>query len=187
MMRLEIGSQLPDFAIAKLITPLDGVVSVPIQTSAFQDRLMNIDFWATNCSGCVAALPKMEELQQKFGDKVKILPVTYEDKALVMNFWKTNKYTRQLALPTVVEDQQFEKYFPHEAVPHEVWIYKGKVIGITEAEYVDSHNIQQVLNRKIPNWPLKNDYYAFNGNKEQLFTPNEKQVDVATTKLNYAA
>lgn len=180
---LKIGDDLPDFLIPKILFDAKGRAN----TNMFKDRLLIIDFWATNCSGCVAALPKMETLQKQFGDKVKILPVTYEKEAFVSSFWKANKYTKGLSLPTVIEDLQLKAYFPHQAIPHEIWINKGKVIGITESEYVDAFNIEQVLNGKIPDWPFKNDFYAFNGTKEMLFNPDKNQMNISTTELEYAA
>ncbi|WP_165503499.1 TlpA family protein disulfide reductase [Pedobacter hiemivivus] len=172
---LKIGDQLPDFIISKLLNAGTDRVSTEENTGSFKDRLLIIDFWATSCSGCVAALPKMEALQKQFGNKIKVLPVTYEERALVTGFWKKNKYTKVLALPTVVEDNKYKAFFPHEAIPHEVWVYKGEVIGITDADYVDAYNIQQVLDGKTPNWPVKNDYYFYDASKQPLFTPDEKQ------------
>lgn len=180
---LVIGDKFHDFEVPNLIHDPNSRFS----TADFKDKLLIIDFWATSCSGCVAALPHMAELQKVFGDRIKILPVTYEKKDLVTSFWSKNKYTRNLDFPTVVEDQQFSRYFPHEALPHEVWIYKGKVIGITESEYVDHFNITQVLNGEIPDWPVKNDYYAFDGSKQSLFNVDENQVDPTSTSITYEA
>lgn len=180
---LIIGKQLPDFTIPNILHS----VKKSVNTSAFKDKLLIIDFWATSCSGCVAALPKMEALQKQFGNDIKILPVTFEPEALIVDFWKKNKYTKNLTIPTVVEDKIFRSYFPHEVIPHEIWIYKGKVIGITEASYVDVNNIQKVLNGKISDWPVKNDYYFYDAAKQPLFNPDENQIDLNSTMLTYAA
>lgn len=174
---LKVGDVFPDFAITKLLSPLAGTIADPVQSASFKDKLLIIDFWATNCSGCVAALPKMERLQQQFADQIMVLPVTDEEKGLVTDFWKKNKYTKTLKLPTVVEDKQLKGLFPHIGIPHEVWVYKGKVIGITGHEYVDEYNIKQVLSGNVPNWPVKNDYYAFDAIKQPLFTFHENNPD----------
>ncbi|MBB5637834.1 FKBP-type peptidyl-prolyl cis-trans isomerase/thiol-disulfide isomerase/thioredoxin [Pedobacter cryoconitis] len=180
---LNIGDRLPDFSITKFI----GSSQKIIKTSDFKNRLLIIDFWATNCPGCVEALSKMEALQNKFGDKIKILPVTYEPAKLVTGFWKNNKYTKNLTLTTVVDDKMFSKYFKHQTIPHEVWVYKEKVIAITTAEYVDTNNIQRVLNGEKTNWPVKNDFYVFDSRKQPLFNFDADQIDTNNTSIQYAA
>ncbi|MCC8425953.1 FKBP-type peptidyl-prolyl cis-trans isomerase [Mucilaginibacter sp. UR6-11] len=180
---LKIGDRLPEFTINNIWHGAQHSAEV----ADFKDRLLIIDFWATSCGGCVEALPKMESLQKQFGGRVKILPVTYETRAYTETFWKANVFTRKLTLPVVTDDKLFNKYFPHEVIPHEIWINKGKVIGITSEGYVDSYNIRQVLDGQIPNWPIKDDYYMFDGAKQPLFTPDENQIDMEGTRLEYAA
>jgi len=180
---LNIGDRLPDFSIAKIISSSQRT----IKTSDFKDRLLIVDFWATNCPGCVEALSKMEALQKQFDSKIKILPVTYEPEELVIGFWKNNKYTKNLSITTVVEDKMFSRYFKHRTIPHEVWIYKEKIIAITTADYVDANNIQRVLNGEKIDWPVKNDFYAFDAKKQHLFNFDSNQIDTNLTSIQYAA
>lgn len=180
---LKIGDQLPDFLIPKIINSDKSKV----RTSDFKDQLLIIDFWSVYCSGCIVALPKMDALQKQFGNKIKILPVTYEPEKLVRTFWSKNKNTKNLTLPTVVEDQFFQSYFRHQFIPHEVWVYKGKVIGITVPQYVDETNIKKVLGGQEIKWPVKNDFYSYNGNEQPLFQLNPNQIDTNFTPVKYAA
>lgn len=180
---LSIGDQLPDFAITKIINANQSTAN----TADYKNQLLIIDFWATSCSGCVEALPKMNALQKKFGSKIKILPVTYEKGTNVIVFWKNNKNTKNLTLPSVTEDKIFAAYFKHRTIPHEVWIYKGKVVGITSSDFVDVDNIQTVLSGQQINWPVKNDFYTFDASKHLLFVPDPNQVDTASTFMKYAA
>lgn len=182
-MELKIGDRLPDFAIEKAINS----AGKTLRTSDFKDKLLIVDFWATNCSGCVAALPKMEALQKQFGEKLMVLPVTYEKETPVLTFWKNNKYTKSLSLPSVVEDKKFSSLFKHRSIPHEVWVYKGVVIGITTADYVDEHNIRLVLEGKKVDWPVKNDFYRFDAFREPLFPLDPMQLDTGSTFVKYAA
>lgn len=180
---LKPGDPLPDIAISKIFNG----PKTSGNTRDYKGKLLIIDFWATSCSGCVAALPKMEALQKQFGQKIMILPVSYEPENTVSTFWKKNKYTKNLTLPSVVEDKLFASYFKHLTIPHEVWVYKGKVIGVTVPEYVDAANIEKVLSGKQPVWPLKNDFYSFNGAETPLFKLNSGQVDTVNTFIRYAA
>ena len=128
----------------------------------------------------------LEFLEGKFNDKVKILPVTEEKESAVLQFLKNNKFTQGLKNTSVVEDKLFRYYFKHHYIPHEIWVYNGKIIGVTSLEYVDEYNINQVLNKEIPNWPIKNDFYVFDRNKS-LFSLNDKQIDILSTKIQYSA
>jgi len=180
---LKLGDDLPPYLVQKILNGNQR----RLNTSDFKDKLLLLDFWATSCSGCVEALPRMEALQKQFGERIKVLPVTFEPEALVASFWKQNGHTKNLTIPTAVEDKQFQEYFPHEVIPHEIWVYKGKVIGITSESYTDADNITQVLNGKIPHWPVKDDYYAFDASKKSVFAPDEHQIDIDHTKLEYVA
>lgn len=180
---LTVGDGLPDFIIPKIINS----VKPTANTADLKEQLLIIDFWATNCSGCVEALPKMEALQKEFCHKIKILPVTKEPADLVRDFWKKNKNTRLLTLSSVVEDKLFSDYFKHLGMPHEVWVYKGKVVAITDGDYVNVRNIRMILEGKQVNWPVKYDFYNFDGSKQALFGLDSNQIAADVTTVQYAA
>jgi thiol-disulfide isomerase/thioredoxin len=158
---LTVGDTVPDFIIPKIVNY--SVQSA--RTADFANQLVILDYWTTNCSGCIESFPRLAALQKRFGDKIRILPVTYQDQNLIERFWKTNKYTKSLSLPTIVEGHDFEQLFPHQGVPHEVWIYKMKVIGITTVDYVDVNNINKILSGVTVTFPLKYDFYKFDFSK----------------------
>ncbi|WP_158797412.1 FKBP-type peptidyl-prolyl cis-trans isomerase [Pedobacter sp. L105] len=180
---LTLGDNLPEITINKIIN--SNLQS--FKTSDFKNQLLIIDFWETTCSGCVASLPRYDTLQHQFNYKIKILPVTDEPGTLTVNFWRRNKYTKNVHLPSVIEDKVFSLYFPHKSIPHEVWVNKGKIIAITSSEYVDAYHIKKVLNDEKVDWPLKYDFYSFNGSKQSLFILDSNQVDVKSTAVKYSA
>lgn len=157
---LTVGDSVPDLLIAEIINFKGGKA----RTSDFKNRLLILDFWDTNCSSCIEALPRMDSLQKQFGDKIKILPVSWQDKILVAKFFKTNKYVKNLSLPSVVGDRLLKSYFEHVTISHEAWIYKGKVVAITGSPYVTERNIQDVLDEKVINWPIKNELAGYDYN-----------------------
>jgi len=178
---LSIGDSLPDFSVPKVIGS-----KKQINTAAYKNQLLIIDFWNTGCKTCVESLPKMENLEEKFQGKVKILPVTSEKEERINEFFRNNKYTRNLKGPSVVEDKIFHAYFKHLYIPHEIWILRGKIIGITSLEYVDERTITGVLKGDSIDWPLKNDFYTFDSSKN-LFQVNSKQMVNGPNLLEYAA
>ena len=120
---LFVGDTLPNFQIKKIIN----WKKTSANTAEFKDQLLIIDFWATSCGSCIEAFPHMEELQKKYGNKITIFPVTYQPEKQIKEFWKNNRYTKNLSLPSVVEDSTFRTYFKNKGIPHEAFIYKGKV------------------------------------------------------------
>lgn len=141
---LKIGDKVPDVPLTMLNHPKQNIM-----LSEFKGKAILLDFWATWCSPCVAAFPKMDSLQQKFKGRLQVLPVTYQDKSLInLLFTKMNaNSSRPLVLPaTVINDRQLTKLFPHNSLPHYVWIGSdGIVKAITDMNQVTEDNIQSLL------------------------------------------
>jgi thiol-disulfide isomerase/thioredoxin len=150
---LRIGDPAPD-----LVMKVVNAKRPTWHLSEFKDRLVILDFWSVHCSGCVAALPHMEALQQAFGDSVRIIPVTEEPASEVVPFLKRNLHTRDLNLVSVVEDKKLSRLFPHIGVPHEAWLYHDTVVAITDADFVKAANLRFILSGRRNGWPVKNDF-----------------------------
>ena len=179
---LSVGDSLPIFSIPKMIHSKNRVES----TSDYKNKLLIIDFWGTGCGTCIESLPKMEALEKKFNGMLRILPVTDEKEKNILEFWNNNKYTRDLKGASVVEDRIFKEYFKHKYIPHEVWVYKGKIIAITSLEYIDTFNINKVLKGDVINWPIKNDFYSFDRDKP-LFELDKKMLNIESDFVSYSA
>jgi thiol-disulfide isomerase/thioredoxin len=147
---LRIGDTLPGI----VFTDMSGKVK---HTSLYKGKWLILDCWATWCSPCVAALPKMNALQKQFAGQVQVIAVTTEKAAKVNALFKKNKVGTSLdALLFAVDDTVFTKYFPSRSIPHEVWIdAHGIVRAITAGEYVNAENIQAILRGDAVNWPVK--------------------------------
>lgn len=167
---LKIGEIVPDVPLSKIIEKDGGLKSAML--ADYYDRLLILDFMYSSCGACITGLPKKDSLQRQFGGKVKIMVVvggeTYspgmlqrENENFIRKFL-TNKssflFKNNVQLPWVVENKVLNAYFPHQRVSHLVWIYKGKLVAITEQDYVTAENIQTVLGGKKNNWPVKNDF-----------------------------
>ncbi|MDQ0640075.1 thiol-disulfide isomerase/thioredoxin [Pedobacter sp. W3I1] len=146
---IAIGQQVPDVLIQN-ISGLNGSDKTPgaLPLSAFKGKLLILDFWATWCSPCVAMIPKMEELQEEFKDRVQFLPVAYQSFKEVDAFYQ--KLQRQkgkvYSLPMVTADTTLARLFPHQSLPHYVWIgADGLVKAITGREAVSRENINALL------------------------------------------
>lgn len=154
---LVVGEQIPEGLIVDVVN----YSSKQINLSDLKGKLVILDWWATTCGSCIAEMPKMEEMQQKFGDRIVILPVSRESGDIIKKFWKSNHKLNKLNLPSGVNAWNLFQYFPHSALPLEIWIDpSGKFIGQTRSEYVNEKEIADVLAGKLKNWPeyRKGDY-----------------------------
>jgi thiol-disulfide isomerase/thioredoxin len=129
-------------------------------------KLVILDFWTITCSGCVAKFPAMETLQSQFKKNLKIITVNPAPQKTIDSFIsrlkRISSIWRMPHLDSIVDDTLLNRLFPHFALPHEVWIrHDGKIAGITQAEYVTSENIQDLLEDKPVKMPEKNDLISF--------------------------
>ncbi|HUX85244.1 MAG TPA: TlpA disulfide reductase family protein [Chitinophagaceae bacterium] len=139
---LKIGQDCPDVEMKPIINY--GKDSARI--SDFRGKYLILDFWATWCSGCIAMLPREDSLQKEFKGKVEFLPVDYERAGAVQDFLKAYKKRKGIIVPSVAEDTILVKLFPHQLLPHFVWIDTGgKVMAITGSDQICADTVQAVL------------------------------------------
>lgn len=173
---LKIGDQVPDVIIKNILNSPANTAKI----SDFKNKLLIIDFWATSCGSCIENLPHLNSLQSVFNESVQILPVSYESRERVSKFFKINTNVKGINLPIVIADTVLQKTFPHQLLPHIVWIYKGRYIQQTDAEYVTAHNIQQILNQQQTHWDQKEDINDFNYNQPLLPIITNNQLENLT-------
>lgn len=113
----------------------------------FKDRkLILLDFWSKYCSSCIAAMPKMQELQDYFGYKLQIILVTNNSKDELKELFKRSKILSTVKLPMIYSDTLLNKYFAHYAEPYYAWISgDGRVITKTKRTEVTDSNIYNIL------------------------------------------
>jgi thiol-disulfide isomerase/thioredoxin len=160
---LSIGDTVPDITI----TNVYNYPSATIRLSDLKGKLVILDFWATWCGSCLNSFPEMEDLKNRFGDKIQILFVnsfSNDTEAKVAHtFTNLHKRTgRNIQLPYVLKDSLLCRYFPHKYVPHYVWLSSSRqVLAITGRDAVNTGNIRAVLDGKQPSLIVKNDKLAY--------------------------
>ncbi|MBI3258057.1 MAG: TlpA family protein disulfide reductase [Ignavibacteriae bacterium] len=131
---LEIGDEAPNFT-------MDNQLGKPVSLKDFRGKVVMIDFWATWCGPCVAAIPHLKELNDKYtGKDVVILGVSL-DKDL--DQWKSFITDEQLNWTHIADGNYWNNAaslkYNIEAIPS-VWIVdrNGKItskdIRANEAE-----------------------------------------------------
>ncbi len=162
---ITIGDTVPDLVINKIIN----FPKPTARISDFRGKLLIFDFWATWCSPCVAAFPKLDSLQKKMGNKIQILSVTTEDEKTVRDFLNRMGSIKHIMAASVTNDTILNNLFKHTYLPHYVWIDSiGKVIAITESKEVNEVTInayfegkQLAVSLKKDEVPLTPDWQVF--------------------------
>ncbi|MDQ8005262.1 MAG: thioredoxin domain-containing protein [Pedobacter sp.] len=145
---LRVGDKLPEaFWKQEHTIYADGKTSK--QTlEAYKDKLLILDFWATWCSPCISAFPKLQTYQQQFKNKLAIVlvnSVNTADKDERINKVLAKFSNSTEALACIKSDTVLLKSFPHAMVPLYVWIIDSSVRAITAKEWLSEINITEVL------------------------------------------
>jgi len=75
-----VGQPRPDFTL----TDVDGS---PVSVSAYEGKLLLINFWATWCAPCVEEMPMLSELQSRYADQeFQILGIALDDPIKASDF-----------------------------------------------------------------------------------------------------
>lgn len=172
---LTIGDKVPNIVFHNVLN----YKSKTANLSDFQGKLVILDMWSVLCSSCISNFPKMEKLQADHKDKIQILLVnpdidvynSQEKIKSVLDKLKTRTGFYP-SLPIPIHDGILNHYFPHESVPHYVWIDGNKnVIAITGSVEVNSENVAKFLAGEKLTIPVKDDL-AFDSKKPLLVDGN---------------
>lgn len=144
---IQIGQQVPDFKLHHVFNYKDSV----LQLSDFRGKAVIIDFWATFCIPCVKMLPEMARLQRANDKDLQVISVAYQNTEKVKSFLgHLAKYNINFPVATeddhILDNGLLLKFFPHEEVPHYIWIdKKGILRAITGHEEISDSNILKLI------------------------------------------
>ena len=161
---LNIGDRVPDISPGAIINYTQSAA----QLSDFKNDLVILDFWSTWCAPCIKALPEFQELQSIFGNRLQFVLATSQEAEKIQKFLQL----KNIGLPCFVGDKELSQYFPHNSVPHEVWIKNGTIAAITYSENVTAQNIQKVLNGEQVNMVEKKANFDYDISKPLLTEGN---------------
>ena len=99
-----LGQKAPTLVVEKWLT------SKP----EMKDKFLLIDFWATWCGPCRAAIPELNLIQQQFGDRVCVVGISDEPEATVRAM-ATPQMTYAVAIDT---QAKLKKEVEVRGIPH---------------------------------------------------------------------
>lgn len=104
-----------------------------VQLADFKGKYVLIDFWASWCAPCVAAIPEMQKTYALYKDKqLEVLGVSLDDKE---KNWKDAIARYKLTWPNISElkgwEGQISKSYNIRAIPQNILIGQdGRILGI---------------------------------------------------------
>ncbi|HEV7329980.1 MAG TPA: TlpA disulfide reductase family protein [Flavisolibacter sp.] len=149
-----------------------GVLNPKRQTP--NPKLLILDFWATWCSACLRSLPRLDSLQGAFGPGLQFLLVSTvrvgDNAEKVRAFFEKHRSPsgRPYNFHRLLNDTVLDRLFPHNLVPHYVWIRNNRVLAITSFDELTVTNIRAALEGKGLALPLKWEATAYQVQKPLL-------------------
>ena len=143
---MAVGDTIPDHAFTNLVNFCEPSLKI----STYKDKLVILDFWASWCASCKRGLEKLDSLAQNYPSNMAILLVnskqTGDNAAKIVNLYHNPRNRLFTHYPTIIEDTLLSAWFPHQAVPHYVWLYNGVVRSISSWRDLKPENVDAVLN-----------------------------------------
>jgi thiol-disulfide isomerase/thioredoxin len=142
----QIGKPFTDFV-------LDSVYNYPKRTLSendFKNKWIILEFWGENCSGCIANLPKMHAIQQKFQKDVQFILVTktYKDPNTAILLFKRLQNKLGLTVPASF-DQNFVNAVGPDGLPTTIILNSKRVVeAITH--HISEDDVNSFLSGKKP-------------------------------------
>lgn len=131
---MAVGDEAPDFSILDL----DGnKVSFK---SLLNDREIVLNFWASWCPSCCAEIPRLNEITEKYNDKIEIVGINLEEsKETVQSFIEANGIKYKILLDSKGE---VGKLYMVRAIPANFLISKD---GLIKKMNIDIKEIEDYL------------------------------------------
>ncbi|MBO6880762.1 MULTISPECIES: TlpA disulfide reductase family protein [Winogradskyella] len=98
-----------------------------------KNKVVLINFWATWCAPCIAEMPSLQKLYEKYGNEVEFLFVTNESAKTIQAFKNKKNYT----FPVYIRRSDVPKELITRSIPRTFIINKKGEIVIDESGAVD--------------------------------------------------
>jgi thiol-disulfide isomerase/thioredoxin len=117
-----------------------------IALSDYQGKYVILNFWATWCGPCIAEMPEIKKIKEKYpSSKLEIISISRdEDQSKILAFIKKN----QMDWTQIVNDIELMNDFAVQAIPKNILIDdNGKIIYIIEGNDLDE--LKKLLKERL--------------------------------------
>jgi thiol-disulfide isomerase/thioredoxin len=118
---MKTGVPAPAFSLAQ-IGPT-GELGAPLTLAATRGKVTVLDFWATWCKPCLAAMPRLEKLARSHPEAV-VLAINIDDPVAARALWSERGYTMTL----LADDGDVSQRYGATTIPHTVIIDPSGVV-----------------------------------------------------------
>ena len=130
------------------------LLGAKVDAESFRGKVVILEFWATWCGPCVAAIPHLNELAGQFKDQpVQFVAITAETEATITAFVKKRPIKALVALDV---DRAMNKAYGVTEIPHTIVVDKhGRIAAITYPSVLTAQHIQDLLAGKNFSLPVQ--------------------------------
>ncbi|MFQ5664687.1 MAG: TIGR03435 family protein [Terriglobia bacterium] len=138
---LEPGQPAPPLGIERWVQPEGHAVS---GWEDWQGKIVVLEFWATWCAPCVAAIPHWNELVEKFRDRpVVFVSVSNEEEDVVKEFLRATPIQGWVGLDT---DRSMFDTYGVQGIPLTILVdTTGNVLALTRPEPLSEQALEDAL------------------------------------------
>src|SRR6266487_4293915 len=137
----QVGEDSPPLGLE---TTLQEPSGAQVSWASLKGKVVVLEFWATWCGPCIAAIPHLNELADQFKDQpVQFIAITDEKDAVVAPFLKKKPMRAWVGLDT---DRSMFKTYGITAMPHTVVVDQaGRIAAITHPSSLSAQHLKDVL------------------------------------------
>ena len=148
---VEIGAPAPAIDLAELLQAPDGASA---DVADLKGQVVMLEFWATWCAPCIAAMPHVNQLHDRFADRgVRFISITNEAPTIVRPFLESGNLRTWVGLD---RDGATHKAYAITAIPTTVLIDRaGNVAAYTSPDKVTDEVLTNLLEGRPIDLPVQ--------------------------------
>jgi len=137
----QVGENPPPLALKAILQAPPGTRA---SWASLKGKVVILEFWATWCGPCIAAIPHLNEMADQFKDQpVQFIAITDEKDTVVAPFLKKKPMHAWVGLDT---DRSMFKDYGIAGIPHTVVVDReGRIVAITHPSSLTAQHLKEVL------------------------------------------
>ncbi len=126
---------------------LTKISSEKVHFEVSKDRVILLNYWATWCPPCIAEMPSLQKLYEKYGDKMDFYFVSSEEPQILQQFLSKKGFT----LPVYIQKMKSPSALESKSLPTTFLISKKGEVIIRETGSADwnSEKVHLLIDRML--------------------------------------